>query len=718
MVYEVQQTMTNSDFLAEVYGTLGDNEFGWITNFRADPSNAPPLVWGGRFYKGTPNQAALIDNAGEDNTYFCTAVLKPTEDGEFFRRKDCFVRLAVLTLDDVPLEDITSCSYAIQTSPGKHQVGIFLDCDDPDTYNRQLVDRVMQAFAARGRSNDASGNACVRFVRCIVGTNTKPRAAGPWKVQLVTWAPNIRWTLADACAAFGVDLDNLRMAVAIERTGSSTKGAGTGTHAGEMIASLTDPQPEQRAYHDNITRLAASLISGGMFPGAAVEFLYSLMDQAKPSTRDEEELRRWETRRAEIPRAVKSAEKFAPEERKAPDITVNLQLAQDDQRVADGGQQQKSTDLVPLDWHKLSETEPEPTNWRVEGWLPERTVTLLAANGGVGKSNLSLQMGVAMATGSDFIGVRTKPSRVLVISGEDEGRTVHFRVANICSDLQIPMSSLADRMMVYDMTQTDCVLWRDGNPTERMQWLADTVVRHRAEVVIIDNASDVFADNENDRTAVRGFMRCLNTIAHVTGAAMLLLAHVDKASVRAGAGLDSNSTFSGSTAWNNSARSRWAMVRDDSGAVAIRHEKCNLGPLQEEIRLEFDAQAKVFKRFGTVPGTILAQKVLRNGQRAAILKLLSQAEHAGQRLSMKLRSNNNAYVILRKSENFPRIGRDDFFSILYDMQRENLITEVEYTHDRKKHLRIALTPAGEARVAIGSGAAPTWAQRQEGESNE
>lgn len=716
MVYEVQQTMTNSDFLAEVYGHLGDNEFGWITNFRADPSNAPPLVWGGRFYKGTPNQAALIDNAGEDNTYFCTAVLKPTEDGEFFRRKDCFVRLAVLTLDDVPLEDIDNCSYAIQTSPGKHQVGIFLDCDDPDTYNRQLVDRVMQAFAARGRSNDASGNACVRFVRCIVGTNTKPRAAGPWKVQLVTWAPNIRWTLADACAAFGVDLDNLRMAAAIERTGSSTKGAGTGTHAGEMIASLTDPQPEQRAYHDNITRLAASLISGGMFPGAAVEFLYSLMDQAKPSTREEEELRRWETRRAEIPRAVKSAEKFAPEERKPPQITVNLSLPQDDQRVEEGGSSSEPGTLAPMDWTVLSNTEPEPTHWRVEGWLPERTVTLLSANGGVGKSNLSLQLSVAGVLGHEFVGVPTKRSRVMVISGEDEGRTVHFRVANICSDVGIEMSVLQGQLIVYDMTQTDCVLWRNGAPTERMQWLADAVVRHRVDVLVIDNASDVFADNENDRTAVRGFMRCLNLISNKTGVATLLLAHVDKASVRAGAGLDSNSTFSGSTAWNNSARSRWAMVREDN-AVVIRHEKCNLGPLQEEIRLEFDAQAKVFKRFGTSPGNQLAQTVMRNAHRAAILRLLSQADNAGQRLSMKLRSNNNAYVILRKSQDFPRIPRDDFFSILYDMQREGLITEVEYTHDRKKHLRIALTPAGEARVAVGSGAPPTWVQReQEGEA--
>ncbi|CAB4136603.1 AAA domain containing protein [uncultured Caudovirales phage] len=713
MVYEVQQTMTNSDFLAEVHGTLGDNEFGWITTFRADPGNAPPLVWGGRFYKGTTSQAALIDNAQDDNAYFCTAVLKPTEDGEFFRRKDCFVRLAVLTLDDVPLEDIDNCSYALQTSPGKHQVGIFLDCDDPDTYNRQLIDRVMSSLAARGRSNDASGNACVRYVRLPVGTNTKPRAAGPWKVQMVVWAPNVRWTLADACAAFGIDLDNLRMAAAIERT-ASPKSSGTGTHAGEMIAGLTDPQPEQRAYHENITRLAASLVSGGMFPGAAVEFLYSLMDQAKPSARDEEQLRRWETRRAEIPRAVKSAEKYAPEERKPPQITVNLGSSPTDQAPAP-----TSGDLKPLDWATLEHTTPEPTHWRVDGWLPERTVTLLAANGGVGKSNLSLQMGVAMATGTEFVGLPTKPSRVLVISGEDEGRTVHFRVANICQDLQIPLSSLADRMMVYDMTQTDCVLWRDGQPTQRMQWLADAVVRHRAEVVIIDNASDVFADNENDRTAVRGFMRCLNTIAGGTGAAMLLLAHVDKASVRAGAGLDSNSTFSGSTAWNNSARSRWAMVRDDSGAVAIRHEKCNLGPLQEEIRLEFDPHAKVFRPFGTVPGNKAAAMLVRNAHRAAILKLIGRHAAQGVNLSMKANApSTNVYNVLADDPDFPaRLDRKTFFGLLRDLENESLIGQEQYKKaNRTLGQRVVLTQAGETRMAIGSGAPPTWAQRDEGEA--
>jgi len=702
--------MTNSDFLAEIYGEMEPGTHGWVCSFRADPNNAPPTVWSGRAYKGMPNQAALIDRSVQDNTYFCTSVLTATADGEIARNKSAFVRLAVLVLDDVQLSDVQGFSYALQTSPGKFQVGIFLDGDDADTRNRELIDRLMSALAARGRSNDASGNACVRYVRLPNGMNTKPRAAGEWQVKLEVWQPNIRWSLDDACAAIGIDLDSLRIAAKLSNTPSSSTGATN--HAGEMIAGLTDPNPSARAYHESLTRLAASLVAGGMFPGAAVDFLYSLMDENRPG--DPEEMRRWETRRAEIPRAVKSAEKFAPEERQPPKITVNLSMpggspSEPEQVQAPAG------DLQPMDWGVLEHKQPEPTSWRFEGWLPEGTVTLLSANGGVGKSNLSLQLGVAMAHGMSLFDIETKPSKVLILSGEDEARTVHFRVANICADLGLSMSELRDRLVVYDLTQADCVLWKDGGTTERMQWLADVTVASKANVVIIDNASDVFASNENDRTEVRGFMRALNLIANVTRAAVLLLAHVDKASVRGGAGLDSNTTFSGSTAWNNSARSRWAMVRD-ADTVVLRHEKCNLGPLQEELRIEFDPGAKVFKRFGTSPGLKAAQTLVRNTQRAVILKLIGRAAGEGLNLSMKANAAaNNIFNVLNTDPEFPNhLARKDFFSILRDMENENLITQETYKkHNRMPGQRVVLTPAGQTRVALGSGAGPTWAQREE-----
>ena len=700
MVIETK-TMTNSDFLAEVYGPLEHGQHGWVTSFRADPGNAPPAVWGGRNYKGTPAQASTIDRAGEDNAYFCTAILGATEDGEVVRRKDAFIRLAALVVDDVNPADIQAFSWSMQTSPGNYQVGILLDPEDQDTYNRQLIDRVMSSLAARGRTNDASGNACVRYVRLPHGTNTKPRAAGAWQVQLDIWAPRVRWSLADACAAVGIDLDALHVQAQVAKVAGTP---GTGTHAGEMVSGMTGPLHE-RNYHDSIIRLAASLVAGGMYAGAAVEFLYSLMDANKP-VHDEEELRRWQIRRGEIPRAVKSAEKFAPDERKPPAITVNLNMA-------DGSSDEPSSpsEPQPMDWLALESSPPEPTTWRLDGWLPERTVTLLSANGGVGKSNLSLQLGVSLVAGQQFLGLEAKPSRVLVISAEDETRTVHFRVSNICKDQGVEMSQLKD-LSVYDLTQQDCVLWRDGHATERMQWLADKVVKHKADVVIIDNASDVFLANENDRAEVRGFMRCLNMIASATGCAVLLLAHVDKASVRTTAGSDSNTTFSGSTAWNNSARSRWAMVRTTDREILLKHEKCNLGPLQEELRLEFDAASKTFKRFGTIPGQQLAATVVSNSHRAVILKLINAATKAGQRLSMSAQANNNAYLVLQGGPQFPRLQRKEFFAMLFDLQREHLIEEVEYIKDRKKFKCLALTDQGQTRVALGSGAGPTWAQRE------
>ncbi len=692
----IEQTMTNSDFLAEIYGPLPTGQHGWVCTFRADPGNAPPDVWSGRAYKGLPAQAALIDKDVGANTYFCTSILAATEDGEIVRRKDAFVRLAVLVLDDVQPDDVQGYSYAIQTSPGKFQVGILLDPDDADCANRALVDRVMSSLAARGRSNDASGNACVRYVRLPVGSNTKPRAAGTWQVQLVAWRPTTRWSLDDACAAVGIELDALRVAAALPKAAPSST---HGTHAGEFVTGLTAPLSE-RAYHDSLTRMAASLVAGGMYPGAAVEHLYSLMDAVRP-TGPEDEVRRWEQRRAEIPRAVRSAEKFAPDNRKPPSITVNLGKAEQEQPA-------QPADVQPMDWGQLDAVEPEPPAWRLEGWLPEGTVTLLAANGGVGKSNLSLQLGVALVHGQEFMGLQTKQSKVLVLSGEDEARTVHFRVGNICRDMGVPMASLQGRMTVYDLTQHDCVLWRDGHPTSRMQWLADEAVRTKAQVIVIDTASDVFSSNENDRTAVRGFMRALNLIAHHTRAAVLLLAHVDKASVRMGAGSDTNSTFSGSTAWNNSSRSRWAMVRDGQ-TVTIRHEKCNLGPLQDEIRVEFDTSSKTFKRFGTVPGATAAAALMRNGQRVAVMRLLAGAEAAGQRLSMSAQANNNAWLALKGSADFPRIDRKEFFSMLFEMQRDGLVHELEYVREnRTKARQLVLTEVGRLRIAQGSGAPAMW----------
>jgi hypothetical protein len=91
-------------------------------------------------------------------------------------------------------------------------------------------------------------------------------------------------------------------------------------------------------------------------------------------------------------------------------------------------------------------------------------------------------------------------------------------------------------------------------------------------LVVVDNASDAFDGNENERRMVRKFVRALAQLAREANGAVLLLAHVDKAAARQAA---AGQNYSGSTGWHNSARSRLALLASNRD-VELVHEKCNL----------------------------------------------------------------------------------------------------------------------------------------------
>jgi hypothetical protein len=58
--------------------------------------------------------------------------------------------------------------------------------------------------------------------------------------------------------------------------------------------------------------------------------------------------------------------------------------------------------------------------------------------------------------------------------------------------------------------------------------------------------------------------------------------------------------------------------------------------------------------------------------------------------------------VLSGSKNFPQIDRRDFWSMLFDMQREGLIEVTSYEKNRKRFEAIAMTAAGLEEVA------PAW----------
>lgn len=225
----------------------------------------------------------------------------------------------------------------------------------------------------------------------------------------------------------------------------------------------------------------------------------------------------------------------------------------------------------------------------VQSLLPRGHVTLLGGHGGSGKSMLALTLAAHVATGRDWCSLYTAKLRSVFVSLEDRGELVRYRLRKVVESYGLNPAEVIGGLTILD--GTDCPVLaselvtygeRSLAKTAAMLELADAV--KGAGLVIIDNASDAFDGQENDRRQVRAFVRMLAEIARENDAAVCLLAHIDKAAARYGS---AGNSYSGSTAWHNSARSRLALLSDE-GSIELRQEKLNLGKASDPIALEWN----------------------------------------------------------------------------------------------------------------------------------
>lgn len=212
----------------------------------------------------------------------------------------------------------------------------------------------------------------------------------------------------------------------------------------------------------------------------------------------------------------------------------------------------------PLRWSTLALGPPPPRDWAIAYWLGMAHVTLLAGKGGIGKTLIAQQLGSALALGRPFIDEIPKPRKVLMWAAEDDHDEIWRRQVDIAAHFGVGLEAFAGNFIVESFADRDCTLMDcdlSGRlvRTGMLDELQEQIAHYLAEVVIVDNAARVFGGRENDRGQVTRFMAALNAAARgacVEGespAAILLLAHPGRAA---------GSEFSGSSAWENSARAR------------------------------------------------------------------------------------------------------------------------------------------------------------------
>lgn len=232
---------------------------------------------------------------------------------------------------------------------------------------------------------------------------------------------------------------------------------------------------------------------------------------------------------------------------------------------------------------------PPKREWHVDGLVPAHQVTMLGGDGGVGKSLLAFQLAIATASGTPWIDLKPAKTTAIYLSAEDDKDELHRRLDAICAVQNVPVSSL-DNLILRSLAGEDALLahadTRTGTltPTPLFRELDEYLGDTGAGFLGLDTLADLHSGQENDRAVARQFIGLLRGLALRHSCTILLLAHPSLTGLASGTGL------SGSTAWNNSVRSRLFFERiiedgyePDPDVRRLTTKKANYGKTGNEI---------------------------------------------------------------------------------------------------------------------------------------
>ena len=207
--------------------------------------------------------------------------------------------------------------------------------------------------------------------------------------------------------------------------------------------------------------------------------------------------------------------------------------------------------LTPLDWAEVKRTGKTPRKWAIEDWL-SYDPTLFAGMGGIGKSLLAQQLGMALAMRKGFIGAIERELRVLMWACEDGRPELGNRGIDIAEHLGIDLEALTGKFIVMPRRGLDNTLFAapydQPGFTALLGELEEQINDLHINVLFLDNIAQTYAGREADRHQVTKFINGIYGCARHQDFAPVIMGHPAKVA---------GSEYSGSTAWENAVRMRW-----------------------------------------------------------------------------------------------------------------------------------------------------------------
>lgn len=306
------------------------------------------------------------------------------------------------------------------------------------------------------------------------------------------------------------------------------------------------------------------------------------------------------------------------------------------------------TDIAFLNWSELTTRTPQRKQFVLPNLAPAGEVTLLTGAGSAGKSLLGQQLATALAAGVQTLGLQLNQGTAMYFTCEDDPQELHYRQHQICRALGVNMSDLDGQQYVASLRgRLDNILMSVASngqiePSRTFEHLANLMREKEAKLVVLDNVAHLFGGNENDRGDVTQFVNALNRLAGESGAAIILIAHPNKA----------GDSYSGSTAWLNAVRSQIFLERDPNTDIrTLKLGKANYAPIGEPLRFVWaDGAFKLECELASDDLRALQATIRADAEDEAFLRCLAASTESHNNVSHKPGSNYAPKLFANMSE--------------------------------------------------------------------
>jgi RecA-family ATPase len=353
--------------------------------------------------------------------------------------------------------------------------------------------------------------------------------------------------------------------------------------------------------------------------------------------------------------------------------------------------------IKPTQWEGVP---VRPREWIVPDWLPVGHTTLCYGDGGTGKGLLVQELLTSCVTIRPWCGLAVTQCRGLGVFCEDTNHELHRRQTDINDHLGVTFSDLADLQLI-SRTGLDNVMVNFINghmqATKLFHQIEAAVMDFGAKLLVLDTAADIFGGNEIVRREVRAFIGLLTGLAMRMNGAVLLNAHPSRAGMASGSG------DGGSTAWNNSCRSRWTLARPNSDAEddpdrdlrILTRVKANYASIGDSIELRWQNGVLVPTR----QPTGIIGSITRQNADQVFLDLLDRTRATNQWTSHNPRAGNYAPKIFSKRPDRQGFTKSDFEKAMHRLLAARSIEVEEYRSTQRKICeRLARSGAEASRV--------------------